>query len=411
MTDATGETDRAGHRLLELGREWSIQGEDIFEVVGTGQVISPGSFEESIYEEIVEVSRGSQIILSWAHMFTATAVVASVWFLLSTRPFPSIWRTIIAALSDFRKSPIKSKVHSSGSCDSRNSTMASSSTGTLRATNRVVANQHRENLTQDALVAYASTPEIRSSSPSATMQIVVVPEQESTGTLCITELSRQITVQAAREVVAAADILDQVLEESGRPRDPSVTLNWAAELHKTSRKLQARQQEEQRRYMYDNWQRETDRAISEQQHQESISAIKEESGCGWAEKLANIRDRCFESVFTAIVRGVVLVAVSRLVPHLFLNPNILSFSTFFNLLKAAFTTVRIVHFWNARLSDGLRMLTLFSFACDSCAPARIILAAMFRVPYTLRFRRTLGLTFSFPNSLVGDLLSAIFCAL
>jgi hypothetical protein len=379
MIDDASETDRVGHRLLELSREWSMQGDDVFEVLGTGQVISSGSFEENIiYEEIVEASGKSHMFPSWAHIFIATVAVASIWFTFSNRPFPSIWRTIVATLSGNRNSDSKrSKVYSG------NSTVTPSSTDTLRATSRVIVNQRRETLTPDALATYASTPEVptRSSSSatqivmmpetspvvvnqrretptqdslatyastpedptrssSSATQIVTMPELKSAVTFCSSEQSHQITVQAAREVVTAANLLDQVLEESGRPRDPSAALNWAIDLHKTSRKLQAMQQEEQRRYTYDNWQRETDRAISERQHDQTISTMKAESA--WAEKLVNVRDRCFESVSTAIVRGIILVAVSRLAPYLFFNPNILSFATLFNLLKGVFETVRFI---------------------------------------------------------------------
>lgn len=334
MTYDAGETDRAGHRLLELSREWSMQGDDVFEVLGTGQIISLGSFEESIlYEEIVEGSGKSHIFISWAHIFIATVAVASIWFTFSARPFPSIWKIIVATLSGKRNFDSKrTKVYSG------NSTMTSSSTETLRTASRVVANQHRETLTQDALATYASTPEVPTRSSSSATRIVMMPELESAVTFYSSEESHQITVQAAREVVTAANLLDQVLEESGRPRDPSAALKWAIDLHKTSRKLQAMHQEEQRRYTYDNWQRETDRAISERQHAQTISTMKAESA--WAEKLVNVRDRCFESVSTAIVRGIILVAVSRLAPYLFFNPNILSFATLFNLLKGAFETVR-----------------------------------------------------------------------
>jgi hypothetical protein len=342
MSDDAGETDGAGHRLLELSREWSMQGDDVFEVVGTGQVISPGSFDESImYEEVVEGSGKSHIFLSWAHiLLLATVAIVSIWFTFSIRPFPSIWRTIVATLSRNRNSDSKrSKVYSGKSA------MTPTSTETLSKTSRVVVNQHRETLTQDALATYASTPEIpTSSSSSSATQIVMMPEVESSSavaTFCSSEESHQITVlHAAREVVTAANLLDQVLEESGRPRDPSAALNWAIDLHKTSRKLQAMQQEEQRRYTYDNWQRETDRAISERQHEQTISTMKAESA--GAEKLVNVRDRCFESISTAIVRGIILVAVSRLAPFLFFNPNILSFATLSNLLKGAFETVRFV---------------------------------------------------------------------
>jgi hypothetical protein len=396
MADDAVEADRLGHRLLQLSREWAMQGDDVFEVVGTGQVISPGSFDESIiYEELVEGGGTSQIFLSWMHIFMATVAVVSVWFTFSTRSFPSIWRTIIATLSRNRNSNSKRSTVYSG-----NSTMTPSSPETFKTTNRVVVNQRRETLTQDALATYASTPEVPTRSSSSAPQIVMIPEVESalttyastpevparssssatqiamipevesalttyastpevptrssssatqavmmpevesTVTFCSSEQSHEITVQAAREVVTAANLLDQVLEESGRPRDPSAALNWAIDLHKTSRKLQAMQQEEQRRYTYDNWQRETDRAISERQHEKTISTMKAESA--WAEKLVNVRDGCFESVSTAIVRGIILVAVSRLAPYLFFNPNILSFATLSNLVKGAFETVRIV---------------------------------------------------------------------
>jgi hypothetical protein len=403
-----GDIDGAGHRLLELSREWSMEGDDVFEVLGTGQIISSGSFEESIiYEEIVVESGSRYIFLPWAHIIIATVIVASIWFIFYTRRFQSIWRTFITTLFGNRDSDSKeSKVYSGGK-----STMTPSSSGTLRTTTRVVVNQLRESLTQDVLATYASTPEVptrssssatqivmspevesatevptrssssatqivmiselesapeaptrssasanqivtmpelestpeiptMSSSSSSATQIVMVPEVDSAVTVCSSEEIRQITVQAAREVVTAANILDQVLEESGRPRDPSATLNWAIDLHKTSRKLQAVQQEEQRRYTYDNWQRETDRAISERQHEQTISTMKAESA--WAEKLANARDGCFESVSTAIVRGIILVAVSRLAPLLFFNPNILSFATLFHLLQGTFETVRFV---------------------------------------------------------------------
>jgi uncharacterized membrane protein len=68
--------------------------------------------------------------------------------------------------------------------------------------------------------------------------------------------------------------------------------------------------------MYDSYQKDLDRKISQQQHQETIACIKEEPK--WMQQLVDARDRCLGSISTAIVRGIVLVVLIKLAPSLYL---------------------------------------------------------------------------------------------
>jgi hypothetical protein len=126
---------------------------------------------------------------------------------------------------------------------------------------------------------------------------------------------RQLTLQTAKEIVSSADIIEQALKESGRSYDRNLPMVWAMGNHTTSREISARIQAEKRGYIYDGFQKGIDREISQQQHQESISTMKEEAG--WMSQLVAARDRCFGSISTAIVRGIILVAFIKLLPFLY----------------------------------------------------------------------------------------------
>jgi hypothetical protein len=313
MTDATVTADRVGHRLLELSKNWAVHNGDVLQVVGTGQVISPGSFEATVTEEIV-AGAVSDDNHAWVYLFTGTMLIASAWFLFST----------VSLYSNKLKD-------SSTSSSAVVSDSATEST-VLTKKSQVIVSQRRK-LSQDDVVALSSAPGMSVSNN----QIVTTPEHHSTLAVYSTEQSRKITVHRAREVAVAANIIDQVIRESGRSVDPSVSLMCAIEMHKTDRKLEARLQEERRRYMYDHGQRETDRGLSERQHQESLSAMKEDNG--WSKKLVETRDMCFGSLITAMVRGVVLVAVSRALPFLLRHPDLVSVSTLMSLASSMFDTV------------------------------------------------------------------------
>jgi hypothetical protein len=126
--------------------------------------------------------------------------------------------------------------------------------------------------------------------------------------------SHQLTLQTAKDIVASADAIEQALKESGRPLDRNLAMQWAMTNQTASREIYAREQAEKRGYMYDNFQNGIDREISLEQHKEIIACMKEESG--WSGELRDARDRCRGAISTAIIRGIVLVALTKLIPFL-----------------------------------------------------------------------------------------------
>jgi hypothetical protein len=128
---------------------------------------------------------------------------------------------------------------------------------------------------------------------------------------------RQLThQQTAKDVVASADAFEQALKESGRSCDPELAMHWAMTNQKLSLEIAAREQAELRGYLYDSHQRGIDREISQEQHQETIACMQEEPG--WMGTVNAASDRCRTTIFTAILRGIVLVALTKLAPFLYL---------------------------------------------------------------------------------------------
>jgi hypothetical protein len=122
--------------------------------------------------------------------------------------------------------------------------------------------------------------------------------------------------QTAKDVVASADAFEQALTESGRSCDPELAMHWAMTNQKLSLEIAAREQAELRGYLYDSHQKGIDREISQEQHQETIACMQEEPG--WMGRVNVASDRCRTTISTAILRGVVLVALTKLAPFLYL---------------------------------------------------------------------------------------------
>jgi hypothetical protein len=129
--------------------------------------------------------------------------------------------------------------------------------------------------------------------------------------------SHQLThQQTAKDIVASADAIEQALKESGHSCDPKHAMQWAMTNHTLSREITALEQAELRGYLYDSHRKGIDREISQEQHQETIACMKEDPG--WAGELRDARDHCCGAIFTAIIRGIVLVALTKLAPFLYL---------------------------------------------------------------------------------------------
>jgi hypothetical protein len=126
---------------------------------------------------------------------------------------------------------------------------------------------------------------------------------------------RELTLHTAKVIVSSVDIIEQALKESGRSYDPNLPMQWAMARHTASLEIEAREQAEKRRYMYDNFQKGIDRDISQQQHQETTACMQEEPG--WMTQLKEARSCCLGSISTASSRGILLVALTKLVPFLY----------------------------------------------------------------------------------------------
>jgi hypothetical protein len=128
--------------------------------------------------------------------------------------------------------------------------------------------------------------------------------------------SHQLTLQTAKAIVSSADVFEQALKESGRSYDPNLPMQYAIASYTASRDIYAREQAEKRGYMYDSYQKGIDRAISQEQHDETIACMQEEPG--WLGEVKDASDRGRGAISTAIIRGIVLVALTKLVPFLYL---------------------------------------------------------------------------------------------
>jgi hypothetical protein len=129
----------------------------------------------------------------------------------------------------------------------------------------------------------------------------------------------QLTLQTAKAIVSSADIFEQALQESGRPYDPNLAVQVAIASHIAARGIYAKEQAEQRGYIYDSIQKGIDRKISQEQHEETIACIKEEPG--WLGQVRDAHDRCLGTISTAIARGTVLVILLKLCPFLYVVWN------------------------------------------------------------------------------------------
>ena len=127
--------------------------------------------------------------------------------------------------------------------------------------------------------------------------------------------SHQLTLQTAKAIVASADVFELALKESGRTCDPNLAMQFAMTNHTLSIEIAAREQAELRGYMYDSHQKGVDRTISKEQHKETITCMQQEPG--WLDDLRNAQDRCRGAIATAIIRGIVLVALTKLAPFLY----------------------------------------------------------------------------------------------
>jgi hypothetical protein len=63
--------------------------------------------------------------------------------------------------------------------------------------------------------------------------------------------NHQVTLQAAKAIVASAATLEQALKESGSVYDPNLVRQFAMASHAASRKIYAREQAEKRGCMFD----------------------------------------------------------------------------------------------------------------------------------------------------------------
>jgi hypothetical protein len=127
---------------------------------------------------------------------------------------------------------------------------------------------------------------------------------------------QQITLQTAKAIVSSADNIEQALKESGRSYDRNLPMEMAMASHMASREISAREQAEKRGYMYDSYQKDVDRKNSKQQHEDTIACIKEEPA--WMAQLLNARERGLGAISRAIIRGIALVALTKLAPFLYL---------------------------------------------------------------------------------------------
>jgi hypothetical protein len=120
------------------------------------------------------------------------------------------------------------------------------------------------------------------------------------------------TIDDARQALALVSMYEQACAEQGRVCDDRAALLWAAQQQKADKILNARRDEELRRYLWDNSQRTVDRSLSQQQHDEKLAAGREDKD--WQSKLVSCRDKCHSALIRSFYHcfvGTFLIVVSR----------------------------------------------------------------------------------------------------
>jgi hypothetical protein len=122
------------------------------------------------------------------------------------------------------------------------------------------------------------------------------PEPKATNT--IIAYGSSTPMDDARQAVTLANVFEEACTEAGVACDRKMALRWAMQQQTTDKIIDAQQMEEVRRYVYDHSQRTVDRKLSQQFHDESIAASREDKD--WQVKLANILDKCYSALIRSI---------------------------------------------------------------------------------------------------------------
>jgi hypothetical protein len=120
------------------------------------------------------------------------------------------------------------------------------------------------------------------------------------------------TIDDARHAVTLVSMYEQACAEQGRVCDHTAALQWAAQQQKSEKILNARREEELRRYLWDNAQRTVDRSLSQNQHDEKIALSREDKD--WQKKLQACREKCHSALMCALYQcfvGTFIIVVSR----------------------------------------------------------------------------------------------------
>ena len=117
--------------------------------------------------------------------------------------------------------------------------------------------------------------------------------------LAVPTKKKTITVDDAREVAKAAVSLKTCLAELGETCDITYALEWASKQQKANNKEHASLEKERRGYIYDGFQRNTDRINEERRHHENLTAGREDKD--WLSKLQSARDKTLKALVNAIL--------------------------------------------------------------------------------------------------------------
>lgn len=125
----------------------------------------------------------------------------------------------------------------------------------------------------------------------------------------------ETTMDDVIAAVTLATMVEQAWSEQGRSIDPIAAFTWATEHQKVDKLINARLQQEMRRYVYDSAQRNCDRSLQQQKHGETLAAEGQDKE--WLTKLTAARTKSatalYRSVFHCFVMALLVNAVSFIV--------------------------------------------------------------------------------------------------
>jgi hypothetical protein len=188
--------------------------------------------------------------------------------------------------------------------------------------------------------------------------------------------SKQSTPDDANHVVLLVSSFQKNCEKHGIPFDSAIAWKWAMQQQMTDRIIHAQENLDVRRFVYDHSQRTMDRTLSQQQHDENLSAGREDKD--WLTKMTNVRDRAYDALVRVVYQSLISIFMVVLA-----QPVLFMLHLWYTL-----STTQLVCYGTGTMYDPTMMIEIKKSSSHSW--------------WYTRYAPTLSYIDSFTTSAVGD---------